>query len=147
MTYQLYQVTFVHSPRGSGGGYVYGLIVSNITTTSITLTGLAPGTGHTYAVNVTAGGVTSAYSAMISAATYAPQPPQNLRLTDLTSTSTSLAWDPSPGPVPIVSYSVIDYGSGAAVTNAAGLTNTYFTITGQVPGSYHYYEVFAYSCL
>jgi hypothetical protein len=30
------------------------------------------------------------------------------------------------------------------VTNATGLANTCLTITGLVPGSYHYYEVFAY---
>lgn len=143
LTYQIYQRTFFHSPRGSGGGYYYGLIAT-VATNSVTIGGLAVGSAHTYLVKASAAGVVSPYSAALSIVTTSPQPPQNLRLTTLTTTTTSLSWDPSPGPVPIVSYSVIDFGSGSAVTNATGLTNTFITITGLVPGSYHYYEVFAF---
>jgi len=144
LTYQVYERTFIHDPKGSGGGYVYGLLAGNLTTNSATISGLAIGSGHTYLVKASAAGVISPYSAALSIVTTSPQPPQNLRLTDLTTTTTSLAWDPSPGPAPIVSYSVFDYGSVPAVTNATGLTNTYLTLTGLVPGSYHYYEVLAY---
>jgi hypothetical protein len=143
LTYQVYQRTFIHDPRGSGGGYYYGLIATT-SANSVTISGLAVGSAHTYVVKASAAGVVSPYSAALGIVTTSPQPPQNLRLTALTTTTTSLAWDPSPGPVPIVSYSLIDYGSGSAVTNATGLTNTFITLTGLVPGSYHYYEVFAF---
>ncbi|HEX4645640.1 MAG TPA: fibronectin type III domain-containing protein, partial [Verrucomicrobiae bacterium] len=139
----VYLRTFIHSPRGSGGGYYYGLI-GTTSANSMTIGGLTVGSAHTYLVKASAAGVVSPYSAALSIVTTSPQPPQNLRLTALTTTTTSLAWDPSPGPVPIVSYSLIDYGSGSAVTNAAGLTNTFITLTGLVPGSYHYYEVVAF---
>jgi hypothetical protein len=143
LTYQVYQRTFIHDPRGSGGGYYYGLIATT-SANSVTISGLKIGSAHTYLVKAAAAGVVSPYSAALGIVTTSPQPPQNLRLTALTTTTTSLAWDPSPGPVPIASYSLIDYGSGSAVTNAMGLTNTFITLTGLVPGSYHYYEVFAY---
>jgi hypothetical protein len=143
LTYQIYQRTFIHSPRGSGGGYYYGLIGAT-SANSVTIGGLALGSAHTYLVKASAAGVVSPYSAALSIVTTSPQPPRNLRLTTLTTTTTSLAWDPSPGPAPIVSYSVVDFGSGAAVTNATGLTNTFITLTGLVPGSYHYYEVLAF---
>ncbi len=144
VTYQLYLVTYIHDPKGSGGGYYYGLVTGNLITNSVTITGLTPGSGRSYAVTVSAGGVVSGYSATLGVSSTSPQPPQNLRLTELTTTTTSLAWDPSPGAVPIVSYSVIDAGGAAAVTNAAGLTNTHLNLTGLTPGSYHLYEVFAF---
>jgi hypothetical protein len=147
LTYQIYQRTFVHDPRGSGGGYVYSLIAGNLKTNSVTIRGLAVGSAHTYLVKALAAGVVSPYSPAINIVTTSPQPPQNLRLTGLTSTTTSLAWDPSPGPVPIGHYSLFDYGSGYTpipVTGAAVLTNTYVTLTGLVPGSYHVYFALAY---
>ena len=52
-----------------------------------------------YYVVATGSGGTSGYAG-ISATTLKPQPPVNLRVIGLTSTTITLAWDPSPGPVP-----------------------------------------------
>jgi hypothetical protein len=147
LTYSVYQRTFVHDPKGSGGGYVYGLIAGNLTTNSVTISGLGVGSGHTYVVEAFAAGVSSGYSSAISIVTTAPQPPQNLRLTELTSTTTALAWDPSPGPIPIVYYTLFDYGSSYPAYPVAGatqITNTSADLTGLVPGSSHLYYVLAY---
>jgi hypothetical protein len=147
MTYEFYLRTFVHSPRGSGGSYVYTLLASGLTNNSITVGGLAPDTSRTYVVKSAAAGVVSGYSAAISIVTTRPQPPTNLRLTALASTTTDLAWDPSPGPVPIVYYSLFDYGPNYIITPVPGagmLTNTFVHLSGLTPGSTHSYFLEAY---
>jgi len=145
LTYQVYERTFLHDPRGSGGTYIYHAVAASAVN-SATIGGLAPGSGHFYVVKAMAAGVVSPYSAALDVVLPAPQPPPNFRLTGLTSTTTSLAWDPSPGPVPIAYYSLFEdtFYTLVPVTNATGLTNTFVTITGLVPGSQHTYVIRAY---
>src|SRR5260370_1156237 len=73
----------------------------------------------------------------------------NFRVAGLTSSGTRLGWDPSPGSVPIVSYSITDeiyYSpiSGTIETNVTGITGTSMRITGQTPGTQHYYFLYAH---
>ena len=110
VTYSVFIPHPYHSPRGSGGGVNYQLVGST-TSTTFTISGLTPNTSYSYDVNATGPGGTSGYAG-ISVATLGPQPPSNLRATGITSTSITLAWDPSPGPVPIVRYEILGWIGG-----------------------------------
>jgi MBG domain/Kelch motif/Immunoglobulin domain/Galactose oxidase, central domain len=69
--YNLYRRTFVHSPRGSGGSYVYSRVASNISSSSVTISGSsASGTYLVSAAN--SAGVESARSGVVTVATFAP---------------------------------------------------------------------------
>jgi len=133
-----------HSPRGSGGGVNYQLIGST-TSTNITISNLSPNVSYGYALNATAPGGKSGY-ASLSGTTLGPQPPPNLRVTGITSTSISLAWDPSPGPVPITRYEIWGWIGGMLPTIEYGsnFTSTTATITGLTPGTYEEWSVRAY---
>ena len=145
VTYSVYLRHVLHDPKGSGATIWYTQIGSTTTQTTNTLTGLTPGLTQSYYVVASGTGGTSGYAG-IAATTLSPQPPANLRVTGLTSTSITLAWDPSPGPVPVVRYEIwgwINNGVTAASygTNFTGPTAT---ITGLVPGSLHEWGARAY---
>ncbi len=136
VTYSIFIPHPYHSPKGSGGGVNYQLIGST-TSTNFTISGLKPNTSYPYDVNATGPGGTSGYAG-IGVTTLGPQPPSNLRLTGITSTTISLAWDPSPGPVPVVRYEILGWVGGLLPTIGYGtnFTGTTATITGLVPGTY-----------
>ncbi len=77
LIYDLYERTFLHSPRGSGGTYIYHAVAAT-STTSATVGGLKPGSAHIYVVRATAAGAISAYST--TAVAVVPLP-VNLRVT------------------------------------------------------------------
>ena len=133
-----------HDPRGSGGGVNYQLVGSS-TSTNVTISNLTPNTSYTFDVNASAPGGTSGYAG-VTARTLGPQPPANLRVTGLSSTSTSLAWDPSPGPVPIARYEIWGWINNGVTSTSYGtnFSGTAATITGLVPGSVHEWGVRAY---
>ena len=133
-----------HSPRGSGGGVNYQLVGST-TSTNITILNLTPNYSYGYALNAKAPGGKSGY-ASLSGTTLGPQPPPNLRVTGITSTSITLAWDPSPGPVPITRYEIWGWIGGMFPTIEYGsnFTSTTATITGLTPGTYEEWSVRAY---
>jgi len=146
VTYSVYLRHVLHDPRGSGGTIWYTQIGTNTTEPTITITGLTPGLTQGYYVVATGPGGASGYGSGIAATTLSPQPPTNLRVAALTSTSITLAWDPSTGPVPIASYEVWGWMNGG-VTSAiygTGITNTTFSITGLVPGTVHEWGVRAH---
>jgi chitinase len=144
VTYSVFIPHPYHSPRGSGGGVNYQLVGST-TSTNITLSGLTPNTSYTFDVNATGLGGTSGYAG-ISVTTLGPQAPANLRVTGITSTSISLAWDPSPGPVPIARYEILGWIGGLFPTLLYGtnFTGTTATITGLTPGTYQEWSARAY---
>ncbi len=144
VTYNVYIPHPYHSPRGSGGGVNYQFVGST-TSTYFTLSGLTPNTSYTFDVNATGSGGTSGYAG-ISVKTLGPQPPANLRVTGITSTSISLAWDPSPGPVPIARYEILGWIGGLFPTLSYGtnFTGTTATITGLTPGTYEEWSARAY---
>jgi hypothetical protein len=131
-----------HSPRGSGGGVNYQVIASNLTSTNVTISGLTPNTSYGYDIKATGPGGASGYSG-IGVTTLGPQPPANLRVTGITSTTITLAWDPSPGPVPIVRYGILGWVGGLFPTIGYGTnyTGTTATITGLTPGTYEEWTV------
>lgn len=126
------------------GGYTYQL-VGNTTSTNFTITGLLPNSSHSYSLNVAGPGGTSGYAG-VTLTTPGPQPPTNVRITGITSTTVSFAWDPSPGPVPIVRYEILGWIGGLFPTMSYGtnFTSTSATITGLVPGTYEEYTLRAY---
>ena len=144
VTYNVFIPHPYHSPRGSGGGVNYQLVGST-TSTYFTLSGLTPNTSYTFDVNATGPGGTSGYAG-ISVTTLGPQAPANLRVTGITSTSISLAWDPSPGPVPIARYEILGWIGGLFPTLSYGtnFTGMTATITGLTPGTYEEWSVRAY---
>ena len=134
-----------HSPRGSGGGVNYQVIASNLTSPNVTISGLVPNNSYGYAIKATGPGGTSGYAG-IGVTTLGPQPPANLRVTGITSTTITLAWDPSPGPVPIVRYGILGWVGGLFPTIGYGTnyTGTTATITGLTPGTYEEWSMQAY---
>ncbi|HTY89090.1 MAG TPA: kelch repeat-containing protein [Candidatus Acidoferrum sp.] len=145
VTYSVWLRHILHSPKGSGVTIWYTQIGSSTTVPTITITGLTPGLSQTYYVVASGPGGTSGYAG-ISATTLSVQPPINIRVTGLTSTSITLAWDSPPGPVPAASYQVwgwINNGVTSAIYGS-GITQTTLTITGLVPASIHEWGVRAY---
>ena len=77
-SYKVFERTFLHNPRGSGGRYIYSLVASSITATAYKVGGLktstAGGGSHTYVVvAVDFAGLDSSYSAIASSQTlFAP---------------------------------------------------------------------------
>jgi len=133
-----------HSPRGSGGGIIYAFVGSS-TSTNITISNLSPNFNYGYALNAKASGGTSGYVG-VAASTLGPQPPANLRVTGITSTSISLAWDASPGPIPVTRYEIWGWIGGLLPTIEYGsnFTSTTATITGLTPGTYEEWTVRGY---
>jgi Kelch motif/Fibronectin type III domain len=133
-----------HSPRGSGGGFNYQLVGSS-TSTNVTIGNLAPNTSYFFDVKATASGGTSGYAG-ISVTTLGPQPPTHVRVTGITSTSISLSWDPSPGPVPVTRYEILGWIGGLFPTIGYGtnFTGTTATITGLTAGTYEEWSLRAY---
>jgi chitin-binding protein len=102
-------------------------------------------------VKAAANNHTTAFSASIAATTTSPQLPANARLTGVTSTTLSLAWDPSPGPAQnphfsaITSYSIMQYiPGGGIVPKATGITNSFGTVTNLTANSSAYWTVEAF---
>lgn len=139
-------VTFgVYIPHGlPHGGYTYQLL-GHTTSTNFTISGLTPNTGHTYAINAAGPGGTNGY-ADITLTTPGPQPPTNVRITGITSTTITFVWDPSPGPVPIVRYEILGWIGGQFPTISYGtnFTSTTATITGLTPGTYEEWTLRGY---
>jgi chitodextrinase len=144
VTYSVFIPHPYHSPKGSGGGVNYQLVGST-TSTNFTISGLTPNTSYTFDVNAMGPGGASGYAG-IGVSTLGPQPPSNLRVTGITSTSISLAWDPSPGPVPIVRYEILGWVGGLFPTLSYGtnFTATTATLTGLTPGTYEEWSVRGY---
>jgi hypothetical protein len=143
-----FNVYWVHS-AGPHGGTAYTLQATT-STNSVTLP-FAMGSSHALELTASANGHTSGYSASVVATTTRPQPPTNARLTGVTSTTLSLAWDASPGPAqnpnfsPITSYSIVQYIPGAGIVpKATGITGTSGTVTGLTPNSSAFWTVEAF---
>ncbi|HEV2331318.1 MAG TPA: kelch repeat-containing protein [Verrucomicrobiae bacterium] len=151
VTYSLAIPHPYHSPKGSGGGVNYQVVMTGIPTNFITFTGLAPGTSTTYALSATGPGGSTGfyYNTWFTFYTTAPQGPASVSLTGLTSTSTSLAWTPSPGPAqsaqysPVVSYVIMEWkpAPGPNIPTVLNLTGTNGTANGLVPGQSHLWYV------
>jgi len=141
VTYSIFIPHPYHSPRGSGGGVNYQLVGST-TSTNFTISGLKPNSSYAFDVNATGPGGISGYAG-IGVTTLGPQPPANLRVTGITSTTIGLAWDPPPGPVPIVRYEILGWVGGLFPTIGYGtnFTGTTATITGLTPGTYEEWTV------
>jgi hypothetical protein len=140
----------IYSVTSSGGKDPIPIYtaIGNSLSNSVTLTGLM--VGHTYSlvVKAFAGGQSTAYSTRLAATTTGPQAPPNMRLTGLTSTTVSLAWDPSPGPAQSSNYSaVISYSieqDYPVVPRVTGLTSTFGTVTGLTPNTSTYWMIQAF---
>ena len=145
VTYSVYLRHVLHDPKGSGATIWYTQIGSTTSLTTLTIGGLTPGLAQTYYVVATGPGGASGYAG-ISATTLSVQPPTNIHVTGLTSTTVSLTWDPPSGPVPAASYEVWGWinNGGNYTSYGKGDTNTFITITGLVPGSSHEWGVRAY---
>jgi hypothetical protein len=139
-----YTIYYRYVTGGKGGSHAYyAVFVSGIPSTSVTISGLLEGSSHTYAVSAVAAGAESARSVDVSFTTLRPQPPANVQVTALTSTSITLVWDPSPGPLPVASYEVWGWTDGGVTSQVfgTGITNTTLTINGLVPGTSHEWGV------
>jgi len=142
VTYTLYVRTVQYAGKGTTRA-VYTAFASGITSTSVVISGLAAGSSHVYSVAAVAAGSQSGRSPDIGFTTLSPQPPTNLHITALTSTSVTLEWDAPTGPVPAATYEIwgwINNGVNSTVY-ATGVTDTTYTVTGLIPGSLHEWGV------
>jgi len=137
VTYSVWLRHVLHDPRGSGATIWYTQIGTNTTDTTITINGLAAGLTQTYYVVATGAGGTSGYAG-ISATTLPAPAPTNLRVTGLTSTTITLAWDAPTGSIPVASYEVLGWFNGVAAQYPLAYPNingTTVTLTGLTPGA------------
>jgi len=142
VTYTLYVRTVQYAGKGTTRA-VYTAFASGITSTSVTISGLAAGSSHVYSVAAVAAGAQSGRSGDIGFTTLSPQPPTNLHITALTSTTVTLAWDAPTGPIPAATYEIwgwINNGVNSTIY-ATGVTDTTYTVTGLAPGSLHEWGV------
>ena len=137
VTYSVWLRHVLHDPKGSGATIWYTQIGSTTTMPTITISGLAAGLSQTYYVVATGAGGKSGYAGI--AATTLPAPmPTNLRVTGLTTTTISLAWDAPVGPIPVASYEVLGWFNGIAAQYPLAYPNisgTAVTLTGLAPGT------------
>ena len=150
VSYSVYLWHVVYQPKGGSRGY-WVLISSGLTSPTATIGGLPTGSSHIFSVTASAGGITTANSSGISATTTAPQGPPALSVTAVTSTTVSLAWDPSPGPAqnplysPIASYTIMERNVSVSppvnIPTVANITGTNGIITGLTPGHSHIWYV------
>jgi hypothetical protein len=133
-----------HDAKGSGGGVNYQFVAST-GSTYITISGLGANSNYVFDVNATAPGGVSDYAGIV-ATTTGPQPPASLWVTGITSTSITLAWGASPGPVPVVRYEVAGWIGGLFPTIEYGSNHTGMTalISGLAPGTYEEWSVRGY---
>jgi chitodextrinase len=107
------------------------------TQTSVTWTGLQPGTSSSFRVRaIDAAGNQSAYSNTVSATTPTSAPPAtpaNLRVTATTTNSVSLAWDPV--------SNVVSYQVRRDTVSSLPVTQTSDTVNGLVPGTTYAFSV------
>ena len=70
--YNVYERTFLHNPKGSGGTYHYHLLSSNQPENTYLATGLVAGSSHTYVVTAISStlGFTTGYSAAVGGGTW-----------------------------------------------------------------------------
>ena len=138
VTYSVWLRHVLHDPKGSGATVWYTQIGASTTDTTITISGLAAGLTQSYYVVATGAGGTSGYAG-ISASTLPAPAPTNLRVTGLTSTTITLAWDaPTGGSIPVVSYEVLGWFNGIAAQYPLAYPNingTTLTLTGIAPGT------------
>jgi len=118
-------------------------VVATVTGTSATITGLAPGSTHTYTVTaVDSAGVESSHSVAATATTpnttTQPAVPVSPVVTGTTSSSVSLSWTENNNSDPAASYKVYE---GSTVVATPSTTSA--TITGLAAGSTHTYTVSA----
>ena len=71
-SYDVYRQYFAHSPKGSGGSFYYVLVASNITSTSVTISGTTNVSGTYFVTAVNSAGMQSARSIGASVAVMAP---------------------------------------------------------------------------
>jgi hypothetical protein len=144
VTYGFYTRHVTHSPRGSGSTVTYTLDFSS-TNTSLTIFGLTPNTSTLYYVLATGVSGVSGY-APVSFTTPGPQPPVNFRMTGLTSTSITLAWDPSNAPVVTPRFEIWGWINNGVNSTSYGtnFTGTTATITGLTPGTQHQWGIRAF---
>jgi hypothetical protein len=146
VTYSVWLRHVLHDPRGSGSTVWYTQIGESTTETNITISGLAAGLSQTYYVIATGPGGTSGYAG-IAATTLSAPTPANLRVTGLSSTTITLAWDAPMGPVPVVSYRILGVFDGVFVEYPLSFVNihgTSVTLTGLTPGRALLWGVCAY---
>lgn len=135
VTYDVCLRHVVHDPKGSGSTVTYPQIGST-TGTNIAIGGLAAGLSQGYYVRAVGPGGASGYASIIASTLPAP-PPTSLRVTALTSTTITLAWDAPVGGLPIANYTVLGWYNGVAQQNplsVPNIPNTSVTINGLAPG-------------
>lgn len=129
----------------TGYRITYGTTTVDVTGTSTTVIGLNANTTYVFTVKAkdAAGNLSAASSSLsvttsaVVADTVAPSVPANLRSTEQTDSSVTLAWDPSTDNVGVAAY-VVTYSFG---TKTLTVTTTTASITGLSPSTAYTFYV------
>ena len=129
----------------TGYKVTYGSTTVDVAGTSTTIIGLTASTSYSFTVKAkdAAGNLSAASSALsvttsaVAADTVAPSTPANLRSTDQTDSTVTLAWDPSTDNVGVASY-IVTYSFG---TKTLTVTTTSASITGLSPSTAYTFYV------
>ena len=122
--------------------YQDGGLITSVSTTSHTVTGLTPLTNYDfYIIAKDAAGNSSPQSNTENVTTLAPDtedptPPLNLMVSNITSTMVDLSWEASTDNQGVVSYDV--YQDGGVVANVPGTTHQ---VTGLTPNTIYTFKV------
>ncbi|MBI3411176.1 MAG: fibronectin type III domain-containing protein, partial [Planctomycetes bacterium] len=136
-SYNIYRST---APGGEGATP----LVSGVTSTSFTNTGLTNGTTYYYQVTAVNSGGESVKTSEVSARPQvsAPAAPTNLTATPA-STQVTLTWTASSGATSYNIYRSTTPGGEGSTPVQTGITSTSFTNTGLTNGTTYYYQVTA----
>lgn len=159
------QITWSQSTDGGSGLKLYRVYRDDYGTTPIKETtdqsyvdsGLIPSTSYVYQVSaVDNANIESAKSAPATAQTRPPagkpNPPNDLRYTDRTASSITLAWDPpTPNGTTVQNYRIYRHSSMESPLAAGTLVKieagTSYTVTGLTHSTTYYFTVTAFSTL
>ncbi|MBI1762553.1 MAG: fibronectin type III domain-containing protein [Acidobacteria bacterium] len=121
------------------GGCSFPPVTGPLSDTTVTISGLVAGGGHTYAVRATVNGVTSGLSATASFVTLQPAPPTNVVVAGLTQNTITLAWTPpANSAVPVVGYRIFEFIAGVGqIVTLDNITGTSGTVGGFLTNSTH----------
>ncbi|XP_077115664.1 receptor-type tyrosine-protein phosphatase H isoform X3 [Ranitomeya variabilis] len=112
---------------------------TGITTSTIGITGLSPGTVYSFTIYaVTSNGASSKPSTAVSTTTL-PSIVMNVQITAVSDTSVNLTWTPSSDPNNSSYTYTVKYGSN----NKTGITTSTIAITGLSPGTVYSFTVYA----
>ncbi|XP_073512455.1 receptor-type tyrosine-protein phosphatase H isoform X5 [Phyllobates terribilis] len=137
-------LTWTPSPDPNKSSYTYTVKYGSqnktgITTSTVGITDLAPGTDYSFTVYAVTSNGTYSNPSIAANTTTLPSMVMNLQITSVSDTSVNLTWTPSSDPNKSSYTYTVKYGS----QNKTGITTSTVGITGLAPGTDYSFTVYA----